>query len=340
LKKRGWGLGCMWYGIGNTGQANPAGAFLDLLNDGTVILLTGCADIGQGSSTVLAQIAAEVLGVELHKVRVIAGDTGVTPEGGATSASRQTYISGNAVKVAALQTRQPILEKASALLGVPVHELDCRDYKVFPHADPGHSLPLQDLIRQCRREGRMTLGHGWFNPDTTGLDEETGSGNPYATYAYATQWVEVEVDTETGEVTILKLVAAHDVGRALNPQAVEGQIEGGIAMGLGYALLEELIVQNGTILNPGFSNYLIPTIEDVPEINVLIVEEEEETGPFGAKGVGEPPLIPTAPAILNAVSNALGIRFTRLPLTPGMILAALEEKDKQEGKKKGEGGNF
>ncbi len=235
MKKRGWGLGCMWYGIGNTGMANPSGAFIDLLNDGTVILLTGCADIGQGSSTVLAQIAAKVLGVEVHKVRVIAGDTGVTPEGGATSASRQTYISGNAVKAAALQAQKPLLEKASLLLGVPVHELVCRDYKIFSRSDPQRSVSLPEMIRQCRREGQMTLGRGWFNPATSGLDEETGKGDPYATYAFATQWAEVEVDTQTGEVTVLKLVAAHDVGRAINPQSVEGQIQGGCVMGQGYA---------------------------------------------------------------------------------------------------------
>ncbi len=333
MKKRGWGLGCMWYGIGNTGLANPSGAFIDLLNDGTVILLTGCADIGQGSSTVLAQIAAEVLGVEPGKVRVIAGDTGVTPEGGATSASRQTYISGMAVKAAAQQAQQPLLRKAAQLLGVPKEELVCRDYKIFPFFDPQRSVPLQEMIRQCRRAGEMTLGHGWFNPFTTGLDEETGRGSPYATYAYATQWAEVEVDTETGEVTVLRLIAAHDVGKAINPMAVEGQIEGGCAMGLGYALMEELIVEDGVILNAGFAHYLIPTMEDLPEIRAIIVEEAEETGPFGAKGVGEPPLIPTAPAIINAVSNALGVRFFSLPLTPEKILAALAKKEGQQGRR-------
>jgi len=325
MKKRGWGVGCMWYGIGNTALANPAGAFIDLLNDGTVILLTGCADIGQGSSTALAQIAAEVLGIEVNKVKVISGDTGVTPEGGATSASRQTYISGNAVKEAALQAQKPLLEKAAVILQVPEGELVCRNYKIYPRFDPDRSVSLQEMIVKCRREGKMTLGHGWFNPVTTGLDEETGKGVPYATYAFATQWAEVEVDTETGQVEVLRLVCAHDVGKAINPGAVEGQIEGGSIMGLGYALMEELVMENGTILNPGYSNYLIPTVEDIPSIETIIVEDEEASGPFGAKGVGEPPLIPTAPAILNAVSNALGVRFTRLPLKPEDILAALEQ---------------
>lgn len=323
MKKRGWGVGCMWYGIGNTALANPAGAFIDLLNDGSAILLTGCADIGQGSSTTLAQIAAEVLGIEVSKVKVISGDTGVTPEGGATSASRQTYISGNAVKEAALQAQKPLLEKAAAILQVPEEELVCRSHRIYPRFDPERSVSLEEMIVKCRREGKMTLGHGWFNPVTTGLDEDTGKGIPYATYAYATQWAEVDVDTETGQVDVLRLVCAHDVGRAINPGAVEGQIEGGSIMGLGYALMEELIMENGKILNPGYSNYLIPTAKDIPSIDTIIVEDEEKSGPFGAKGVGEPPLIPTAPAILNAVSNALGIRFTRLPLKPEDILAAL-----------------
>lgn len=326
MKKRGWGLGCMWYGIGNTGMANPAGAFIDLLDDATVLLLTGCADLGQGSNTVLAQIAAEELGVELSQVKVVSADTRVTPDAGATSASRQTYISGNAVKAAAAQAKKPLQEKAAALLQVPVSELVFKAGKIFPRLAPARFLPLEEVIRQCRREGKLTLGSGWFNPVTTALEEETGRGEPYATYSFATQWAEVEVDTETGEVTVLKIVAAHDVGKAINPQMVEGQIEGGCVMGLGYALMEEVVVEEGTIVNPGFSNYLIPTMEDAPAITSLIVEEQEESGPFGAKGVGEPPLIPTAPAILNAVSNALGVCITTLPLTPEKILAALGDK--------------
>jgi CO/xanthine dehydrogenase Mo-binding subunit len=327
MKKRGWGLGCMWYGIGNTGMPNPSGAFVELLDDATVILLTGCADIGQGSNTALAQIVAEELGVALEMVKVVSADTGVTPNAGATSASRQTYISGNAVRKAAETAKKPLKEKAAALLKVAEEQIEFRDYKIFPSFDPKCALPLKNVIRECRRDGLLTLGHGSFNPDTTELDKESGKGIPYATYAFATQWAEVEVDTETGEVTVLKIVAAHDVGKAINPKAVEGQIEGGCSMGLGYALMEEVILEKGMILNPGLSNYLIPTFKDMPEIISLIVEEEEETGPFGAKGVGEPPLIPTAPAILNAVSNALGIHFTELPLTPEKILSALHEKN-------------
>jgi len=330
MKKRGWGLGCMWYGVGNTGIPNPSEAFVELRDDGTVMLLTGCADIGQGSNTVLAQIVAEELGVELEKVRVVSADTGLTADAGSTSASRQTYISGNAVKKAAKSAKEPLRKKAAALFNVAEDEIEFKDSKVFPRFASDRALPLENIISECRRDGTLTLGHGSFDPHTTELDKDTGRGIPYAAYAFATQWAEVEVDTETGEVTVLKIVAAHDVGRAINPKMVEGQIEGGCAMGLGYALMEEVILEKGVILNPGLSNYLIPTFKDMPEIISLIVEEEEETGPFGAKGVGEPPLIPTAPAILNAVSNAIGIRFTELPLTPEKILSALQEKSKKE----------
>jgi len=329
MKKRGWGLGCMWYGIGNTGIPNPSEAFVELLDDGTVVLFTGCADIGQGSNTVLAQIVSEELGVELEKVKVVSADTGLTADAGATSASRQTYISGNAVRKAAESVKEPLRKKAADLLEVAEDKIEFRGGKVFPRFAPERALPLENIISECRRDGTLTLGHGSFDPHTTKLDEETGSGIPYAAYAFATQWAEVEVDIETGEVTVLKIVAAHDVGRAINPKMVEGQIEGGCAMGLGYALMEEAILEKGTILNPGLSNYLLPTFKDMPETISLIVEEEEKTGPFGAKGVGEPPLIPTAPAILNAVSNALGVRFTELPLTPEKILSALQEKSNQ-----------
>lgn len=317
----------MWYGIGNTGMSNPAGAFVQVLNDGSVILSTGCADIGQGSDTVLAQIVAEQLGFPVAKVKVISADTGVTPDAGATSASRQTYISGNAVKRAAESAGRILYDKAAGMLGVTGDALWLEDDIFRLKTGGDKTVALKDVLAKCRMEGVVVLGSGTFNPETTGLDPETGQGDPYATYAYATQWVEVEVDTGTGEVRILKVVAAHDVGKAINPLAVEGQIEGGCMMGLGYALMEEVIVTGGAIINPRLSSYLIPTSCDAPEYETIIVEESEQTGPFGAKGVGEPALIPTAPAVANAISNALGIRFYDLPITPEKILTAIKEAD-------------
>jgi len=324
-KNYGVGVGCMWYGIGNTGAPNPAGAFLDLLEDGTVIVLTGCADIGQGSDTVLAQIAAEELGVNIENVYVLSGDTGVSPDAGATSASRQTYISGNAVYSAARQVKGILAREAREILGSGDENLDFKSGFVW-RGGKKTGVTVKEIISGCGKKGVLTLGSGWFNPPATGLNAE-GQGMPYATYSYATQVAEVKVDTETGKAAVIRLVAAHDVGRAINPQSVEGQIEGGCLMGMGYALLEEVNLSGGVIENPRLAQYLLPMSLDAPEIHPVIVEEPESTGPFGAKGVGEPALIPTAAAIANAISKALGIRFCSLPVTPEKILAALEKRD-------------
>jgi len=316
----------MWYGIGNTGMSNPSGAFVQVLGDGTVILSTGCADIGQGSNTTLAQIAAQQLGVHVDNVKIVSADTAVTPDAGATSASRQTYISGNAVRRAAASAGDIILSKASEMLGVPAKNLVLAEGAVSLEKERNINLSLTDVLAECKKQGIVVLGSGSFNPEVTGLDEETGQGVPYATYAFATQWAEVEVDTETGHVQILQIVAAHDVGKAINPLAVEGQIEGGCAMGLGYAIMEEAITEAGVIGNPKLSSYIIPTTCDCPPVKTIIVEDAEKSGPFGAKGVGEPALIPTAPAVVNAISKALGIRFYELPITPEKILSALKDQ--------------
>lgn len=331
MKKCGIGVGSMWYGIGNTALPNPSSAFIELLDDGSAIVLTGCADIGQGSDTTLAQIAAEELGIKYEDVRVVSGDTEISPDAGATSASRQTYISGNAVRLAAQEAKQELLQEAAAILQKPVEELELKDGMVWQVGEATGHL-VKELIQRCRAQGKLTLGSGWFNPETTKLDPENGYGVPYATYAFATQVAEVEVDTKTGEVQVLKIYAAHDVGRAINPQNVIGQVQGGCAMGIGYALMEEVKVEQGLIKNPQLSGYIIPTTLDVPEIDVTIVESAESTGPFGAKGVGEPALIPTAAAIANAIYDAIGIRFTSLPITAEKIVAALKEKNERSAR--------
>ena len=314
----------MWYGVGNTGLPNPAAAFVEWLDDGTANLLVGCADIGQGSDTALAQIVAEELGISAENVMVTSADTMVTPEGGATSASRQTYISGNAARLAAKEAKQVALAEAREMLKA-TGEVDFLQGVVSVDGAPG-SLTVKEVLANCRMKGKLTLGHGWFNPATTGLDAATGAGEPYGTYAFATQVAEVEVDTETGKVEVLRLVASHDVGRAVNPQLVQAQIEGGSVMGVGYALLEEIQVSKGRIENPNFDKYLLPTSMDTPEIYSYIVEDPEPTGPFGAKGVGEPALIPTAAAIANAVYDAIGVRMYSLPITPEKVLEALAAK--------------
>lgn len=326
MKKRGTGIGCMWYGIGNTALPNPASAVVEWLDDATVNVQVGCADIGQGSSTVMAQIVAEELGISSADITVISADTLVTPEGGATSASRQTYISGNAAVLAAIDAKKVPLAEAGIMLGKDPANITFKDGMVWEN-ERQTGLTIKEVISSCRKQGKLTLGSGWFNPATTTLDPETGYGIPYGTYAFATQVVDVEVDTETGRVEVLKIWAAHDVGRAINPALVEGQIEGGATMGLGYGLMEEITTVNGVIKNTNFTDYLIPTILDVPEITSIIIEAAEPTGPFGAKGVGEPALIPTAAAIANAVYDAIGVRIYSLPLTPEKVLSALHEAE-------------
>ncbi len=326
MKKRGVGLANMWYGIGNTGLPNPASAYIELLDDGTVIVLTGCADIGQGSTTTLAQIAAEEMGVDIEDVRVVSADTGITPDAGATSASRQTYISGNAVKMAAKEAKTILVETAARMLEVDEDSLILEDRKIVVKNDKDKFVKIKECLGKCRAEGKLTLGHGWFNPDVTALNPEDGQGKPYATYAFATQVAEVEVNTETGEVKVLKIFAAHDVGKAINPINVEGQIEGGCMIGVGFALMEQVKVDKGNIKTPNLATYLIPTAMDTPEIYPIIVEDPEVTGPFGAKGVGEPALIPTAAAIVNAIYDAVGVRITDLPVTPEKLLKEIKKE--------------
>ncbi len=321
---RGVGIGCMMYGIGNTGLPNPAGAVVDIFDDGTVGLLTGCADIGQGSNTILAQIVAEELGVDYEDVQVISADTAVTPDGGATSASRQTYISGNACRLAAANAKKEVLRIAGEELGADPADMEIKHKRIFVRGDPRKEMTLQDALNKCRAKGVMTLGSAYFNPNATGFDQN-GQGSPYATYAFGCHMAEVEVDEDTGVVTVKNLVVSSDVGQAINPKNVEGQLEGGCIHNMGYTLTEEVVLRNGKVLNPNFATYLLTTSADAPEIHTIIVEHPESSGPFGAKGVGEPALIPTVAAISNAVSDYLGVRFTELPLSPERVLAKIRE---------------
>ena len=323
-KRRGIGVGTMWYGIGNTGQPNPSSAFVELHEDGSASVLTSCAEVGQGSDTILAQIAAEELGTEVEKVRIISGDTGVAPWCRATSASGQTYITGNAVRLAAIEAREPLMEQVAKDWDISRADLELRDGEVQAKGSDKR-ISLIDVITRCRSLGMLTLGHGSFNPDITPLDPDTGQGKPYATYSFATHVAQVEVNSKTGEVEVLKLAAFNDVGKAINPIGVEAQLEGGLSMGLGQALMEELIVEKGVIKTPTLAQYLIPTSLDMPEdMSVSIIEENEPSGPFGAKGVGEPASIPTAPAILSAIYDAVGARITKLPATSERVLDAIK----------------
>jgi CO/xanthine dehydrogenase Mo-binding subunit len=317
--RRGIGIGSMWYGIGNTGVQNPSSARVEIDAQGKVTLFSGAADVGQGSSTVLAQITAEVLGLEPSEVCLVIADTKWTTNAGATSASRQTYISGNAVKEAAGKLADVLVTEAVDVLKTPKSLLVLEDGFVVDSRHSDRRVPLSKLAKRAHDRGRPLSWQGYFDPETTPLDGATGQGTPYATYAFASHLALVTVDTSTGEVKVNRIVAAHDVGKAINPQNVEGQIQGGVGMGLGFALMEEFLP--GKTASMG--DYHIPTSLDMPEIIPLIVEDQEPTGPYGAKGVGEPALIPTAPAVLNAIADALGERIFRLPAHPERVREAV-----------------
>jgi CO/xanthine dehydrogenase Mo-binding subunit len=284
----------MWYGIGNTSMSNPSTMRVALGREGRITLLNGAVDIGQGSNTIMAQIVADALGVPVGAIEVVMGDTDRTADAGKTSASRQTFVSGAAAKRAGEDLRRKILTVTGK------NRIELAEGRVVGAAD--------------------LVGEGTFDPPTTPLDAD-GQGIPYATYAFAAQMAEVEVDLALGTVKVLGIVAAHDVGRAVNPMQVEGQIHGGIAQGLGLALMEEYVPGRTENLH----DYLVPTIGDVPPIQCILVEDPEPLGPWGAKGIGEPALIPTAPAILNAIHDATGVRLRHVPATPDRVRAALEE---------------
>ncbi|MDW7673858.1 MAG: molybdopterin cofactor-binding domain-containing protein [Bacillota bacterium] len=329
VKKRGIGVASIIYGTGyGNGFPDASSAFVEIHDDGTATVLTGAVDVGQGSDTVFAQIAAEELGIYPEDVTVISADTATTPDAGTTAATRQTYTTGNAVRLACQEAKEVMLERAARELGVnTISGLVVKERKVYVKGFPQKYMWIKDVATRVRFGGARLLGEYTFVTHTTELDPETGQGAPYWPYAFATQIAEVEVDTETGKVDVVKIVAAHDVGKAINKMGVEGQICGGVAQGVGYALMEEVELANGKIKNPNFTGYLMPTSLDMPEIVPIIIEELEPTGPYGAKGVGEPAMLPTAPAILNAIYDAVGVRINEMPATPEKILSLIKAKE-------------
>ncbi len=312
--RRGAGIACMWYGIGNTSLPNPSQMVMGIRRDGLAVLFSGAVDIGQGSNTIMVQIAATALGVAAAEVVLVAGDTDRTRDAGKTSASRQTFVSGNAAKLAGEALRAEILRRSNAGPEAVI-SLGQGGVRVTHR---GGTTPLDLSELAADDEGIVLRGEGRYDPPTTALDAD-GQGIPYASYAFAAQAALVEVDTALGSVRVLRIVAAHDVGRAVNPTLVEGQIHGGIAQGLGLALMEEYVPGRTDNLH----DYLIPTIGDIPPIETMLIEQPDPLGPYGAKGVGEPALVATAPAILNAISDATGVRLTQVPATPARVLAAL-----------------
>lgn len=327
--KRGIGLGCCMYGccLHAGGQfLEGSGALLQVLQDGSVSVAIGGTELGQGAFTAVAQLAAEALGCALKAVRVGAVDTALVPDSGPTVASRTTVMSGNAVLDAAQKLAVRLREAAAQKLGVEPERVRAQDG--WFSVDGGIQRLSFAQVAKAAYERKVNLAaEGWFTPPRKEWNEALGRGEAYSVYCFAAQVVEVEVDLRTGAVRVERVTAAHDVGRAVNPAGVVGQIEGGVVQGMGYALMEELKVVDGKCLNPGFTDYLIPSAPDAPaHIESVLVELPWSLGPYGAKGIGEPALIPIAAAIANAVSFACGHRFRRLPLTPERLVLSLADE--------------
>jgi CO/xanthine dehydrogenase Mo-binding subunit/aerobic-type carbon monoxide dehydrogenase small subunit (CoxS/CutS family) len=314
--RRGVGVAGMWYGCGNTSLANPSTVRVGLKSDGRIALHQGAVDIGQGSNTILTQICADALRAPITCFDLVSGDTSITPDCGKTSASRQTLVTGKAAHMAGQELRGAILKFAN----VSPKEDAVIDFGqstlTIHHGTEQARIPLQNL--PLDRYGYVQTAEQTFDPPTSPLDEN-GQGIPYAAYGFGAHLAEIVVDIELGTVRVLKIVAAHDVGRAINPTLIEGQIEGGVAQGIGMALMEEFFPGKGENLH----DYLIPTAGDVPPVESILIEDPSSIGPFGAKGIGEQAVIPTAPAILNAIFHATGARMHRIPATPDRVRAAI-----------------
>ncbi|MCV6592785.1 MAG: molybdopterin-dependent oxidoreductase [Silicimonas sp.] len=314
--RRGVGIASCWYGCGNTALPNPSTIRIGVTASGTLRLHQGATDIGQGANTVIAQIAADALGVPVDAFELVGPDTALTPDCGKTSASRQTFITGRAAEAAGKALRDVILRQSNlggaARISFEGGRIVVRDGETTREIDPGAMAPDEN--------GYVLTAEESYDPPTTMLDED-GQGTPYVLYGYGAQLAEVDVDMALGTVKVRRMVAAHDLGRVINPVLAEGQIEGGIAQGLGLALMEEFIPGRTENLH----DYLIPTIGDMPEITSILIEKPDPEGPMGARGLGEHVLIPTAPAILNAIRHASGARITRVPALPHRVLAAIRE---------------
>lgn len=321
--RRGLGLACMVHGSGARtlfGAPDLSACFLKLNDDGTIHLLTGSVEIGQGNKTALAQIVAEELGVPLEDVAVTCSDTEVTPYDFGSGASRITYVAGNAARSAAAELKERLLQRAAEMLDADARYLEIRERQVYLKGRPEKGTPL-----------RQVISYAQFAPPATKFMASVTYEPPQTLPVFAAQLAEVEVDTDTGQVRVLRLVAAHDVGRAINPAIAQAQIEGALHHGIGYALTEGLMLdpEGGQPLNSSFADYKLLTALDMPPIEALLVESIDPVGPFGAKGVGEPAMVAAAPAIANAIYNAVGVRIQELPITPEKVLKALRAEISQ-----------
>ena len=309
MKKKGIGYASIFYGTGyGNGFPDESRATAKIESNGTINIYVEVSDVGSGGKSVMWQIATKTLNIDEKLVNIINTNTSTMKDSGTAAASRQTYNTGNAVLNACAKLRDNI------------NNVINKTEKI------ASSDKIKKILQDMKKNNISTCEEGYFKATTSKIHEKDGQGNPYWPYTFGVQRATVIVDTETGKVDILEIVAVNDAGKIINPTLAEGQVEGGCLMGMGYALMEEINLNKGKIKNTNFSNYIIPTSMDMPNIKSYFVEENESTGPFGAKGLGEPAMLPTAPAILNAIYDAIGVRFYELPVTCEKVLAALKRK--------------
>lgn len=332
MKKQGRGMATIMFGFGyGEGFPDHSIASAEIEGRGKILIRTAAADVGQGVLTVITQIAAEVLKVKPEIIQIIPGDTHLTKSSGSTSATRQTFFTGNAVKEASEGLLCNIYHYASIEFRSNHVELEIEDGYIFRKDNPNNKLSYWELAEKVKERSDSLQAEASFFPHTDKPNPKTGQGKKlYVAYTFVTQIVDVEVDIDTGIVQVLKVYTTADIGKAINPQNVEGQIEGGTVQGIGMALMEEQVIKEGITLNSDLTGYLIPTSMDTPHFVTRLIENEDCEGPYGAKGIGEPATIATAPAIANAIYDAIGVRMFDLPITPEKILKALKEKRKNK----------
>ncbi|BEP27960.1 xanthine dehydrogenase family protein molybdopterin-binding subunit [Helicovermis profundi] len=328
--KKGRGLAISWYGTGyGNGFPDVSVATVELRDDGNINLRVGAAEVGQGARTIMPQLCAEVVGVNPLNVNMISFDTSTFEDSGTAAATRQTYNTGNAVKLASESFVKRIFEVARDILGLnSTVGFFIEEGVVSLKMLPSKKVSFKEIAEYMNEKNEILSARETFTAQTCQMNPETGEGAPYWPYTFNAFTTEVEVDTSTGRVEVKEAWCAQDVGRAINPKLCEGQIEGGYVMGLGYTLYEDLNVKKGAIKNNKFAKYIIPTSMDIPKINSYLIEDPENTAPYGAKGIGEPVMVPVAPAILNAIYDAIGVRIYIIPATPDIVLKAIKDAEK------------
>ncbi|WP_333650500.1 xanthine dehydrogenase family protein molybdopterin-binding subunit, partial [Lacrimispora sp.] len=325
--KYGRGVGTSWYGIGRAATVDKAGAFVEIDDGGTAKILTGVTELGEGILTVLTQIAADELGMYPEDIIIGDNDTARAPEAAHAGASRQSYMIGNAVLNACRDVKEKFMKEIAAYWNVNSSSIYMKNRRIFVPGHSNYNLSLKEAVDICKKvRGIVPLGSGTFTAHHEAIDPIDGKGKPWQAYVFGTQIAEVAVDSSTGEVHVLGIWASHDVGRAINSQGIEGQIEGGAVQSVGQAIMENFEFSEGIPVNKDFAKYILPTSVDVPMFHSSVVEDIDPFGPLGAKGIGEPAPLPTIPAIINAIYDAVGVRITSLPANPEKLLNEMSKQ--------------